>query len=82
MGVCFGITAMDECKLNRNICGHGECMNTQNGFMCHCYPGYQPHPQRKSCVGEYIHVTIHTFCTTNEITDGCTLNLIPAFVVH
>uniref|UniRef100_A0A673N5P8 Latent-transforming growth factor beta-binding protein 3-like n=1 Tax=Sinocyclocheilus rhinocerous TaxID=307959 RepID=A0A673N5P8_9TELE len=48
----LGITAMDDCKLNRNICGHGECVNTQNGYMCHCYPGYQPHAQGKSCVDE------------------------------
>ncbi|XP_056093863.1 latent-transforming growth factor beta-binding protein 3 isoform X1 [Rhinichthys klamathensis goyatoka] len=46
------VSPMDECKLNRNICGHGECVNTQNGFMCHCYPGYRPHAQRKSCVDE------------------------------
>uniref|UniRef100_A0A8C2HYT1 Latent transforming growth factor beta binding protein 3 n=1 Tax=Cyprinus carpio TaxID=7962 RepID=A0A8C2HYT1_CYPCA len=51
--VCgLGITAMDDCKLNRNICGHGECVNTQNGYVCHCYPGYQPHAQGKSCVDE------------------------------
>uniref|UniRef100_A0A8C1NUF5 Latent transforming growth factor beta binding protein 3 n=1 Tax=Cyprinus carpio TaxID=7962 RepID=A0A8C1NUF5_CYPCA len=48
----LGITAMDDCKLNRNICGHGECVNTQNGYVCHCYPGYQPHAQGKSCVDE------------------------------
>ncbi len=63
----LGITAMDDCKLNRNICGHGECVNMQNGFTCHCYNGYRSHAQRKSCVGEY------TYFTNNEITDGCTL---------
>uniref|UniRef100_A0A9J7Z310 Latent transforming growth factor beta binding protein 3 n=2 Tax=Cyprinus carpio TaxID=7962 RepID=A0A9J7Z310_CYPCA len=46
------VSPMDDCKLNRNICGHGECVNTQNGFMCHCYTGYRPHAQRKSCVDE------------------------------
>ncbi|TRY57352.1 hypothetical protein DNTS_024943 [Danionella cerebrum] len=46
------VSPMDECKLNRNICGQGECVNTQNGFMCHCYLGYRPHAQRKSCVDE------------------------------
>ncbi|XP_018937077.2 latent-transforming growth factor beta-binding protein 3-like isoform X2 [Cyprinus carpio] len=46
------ISPMDDCKLNRNICGHGECVNTQNGYVCHCYPGYQPHAQGKSCVDE------------------------------
>uniref|UniRef100_A0A671KVN6 Latent-transforming growth factor beta-binding protein 3-like n=1 Tax=Sinocyclocheilus anshuiensis TaxID=1608454 RepID=A0A671KVN6_9TELE len=48
----LGITAMDDCKLNRNICGHGACVNTQNGFMCYCYTGYRPHAQRKNCVDE------------------------------
>uniref|UniRef100_A0A8C9WKZ5 Latent transforming growth factor beta binding protein 3 n=1 Tax=Scleropages formosus TaxID=113540 RepID=A0A8C9WKZ5_SCLFO len=43
---------MDECRLNRNICGHGECINGQNGFMCQCNTGYRPHAQRKSCVDE------------------------------
>ncbi|XP_051541474.1 latent-transforming growth factor beta-binding protein 3-like isoform X1 [Myxocyprinus asiaticus] len=46
------VSPMDDCKLNRNICGHGECVNTQNGFVCHCYAGYRPHAQRKSCVDE------------------------------
>ncbi|XP_049332407.1 latent-transforming growth factor beta-binding protein 3 isoform X5 [Astyanax mexicanus] len=43
---------MDECRLNRNICGHGECVSTQTGFMCHCDAGYRPHTQRKNCVDE------------------------------
>uniref|UniRef100_A0AAR2JRS0 Latent transforming growth factor beta binding protein 3 n=1 Tax=Pygocentrus nattereri TaxID=42514 RepID=A0AAR2JRS0_PYGNA len=42
----------DECRLNRNICGHGQCINTQTGFMCHCEAGYRSHAQRKSCVDE------------------------------
>uniref|UniRef100_A0A8C1ERQ9 Latent transforming growth factor beta binding protein 3 n=1 Tax=Cyprinus carpio carpio TaxID=630221 RepID=A0A8C1ERQ9_CYPCA len=48
----WSMQTMDDCKLNRNICGHGECVNTQNGYVCHCYPGYQPHAQGKSCVDE------------------------------
>ncbi|KAL4659690.1 latent-transforming growth factor beta-binding protein 3-like isoform X2 [Arapaima gigas] len=47
------VTQMDECRLNRNICGHGECINGQNGFMCQCNAGYRPHAQRKSCIGYY-----------------------------
>uniref|UniRef100_A0A8C9QTX8 Latent transforming growth factor beta binding protein 3 n=1 Tax=Scleropages formosus TaxID=113540 RepID=A0A8C9QTX8_SCLFO len=46
------VAQMDECRLNRNICGHGECINGQNGFMCQCNTGYRPHAQRKSCVDE------------------------------
>ncbi|KAJ8405214.1 hypothetical protein AAFF_G00322050 [Aldrovandia affinis] len=42
----------DECRQNRNICGHGECISGFGGFSCHCNSGYRPHPQRKSCVDE------------------------------
>ncbi|KAM9441267.1 latent-transforming growth factor beta-binding protein 3 isoform 2-T2 [Clarias gariepinus] len=46
------VSPVDECKLNRNICGHGECINTHNGFTCQCKAGYRPHTQKKSCVDE------------------------------
>uniref|UniRef100_H2ZZ44 Latent transforming growth factor beta binding protein 3 n=1 Tax=Latimeria chalumnae TaxID=7897 RepID=H2ZZ44_LATCH len=46
------IAETDECKLNRNICGHGDCISTASGFSCHCNPGFRPHPQRKFCVGK------------------------------
>nr|XP_014350693.1 PREDICTED: latent-transforming growth factor beta-binding protein 3 [Latimeria chalumnae] len=46
------VTETDECKLNRNICGHGDCISTASGFSCHCNPGFRPHPQRKFCVGK------------------------------
>uniref|UniRef100_A0A8C8SB66 Latent transforming growth factor beta binding protein 3 n=1 Tax=Pelusios castaneus TaxID=367368 RepID=A0A8C8SB66_9SAUR len=39
----------DECKLNRNICGHGECLMGVSGYTCHCYPGYRWHTQRRFC---------------------------------
>ncbi|XP_029469902.1 latent-transforming growth factor beta-binding protein 3 isoform X4 [Rhinatrema bivittatum] len=44
------VTETDECKLNQNICGHGECIAELTGYMCHCYPGYRPHPQHRYCV--------------------------------
>ncbi|XP_056140139.1 latent-transforming growth factor beta-binding protein 3 isoform X3 [Lampris incognitus] len=43
---------IDECKLSRNICGHGECENSPSGYTCHCHPGYRLHPQRNSCVDD------------------------------
>ncbi|KAG7464541.1 hypothetical protein MATL_G00166690 [Megalops atlanticus] len=43
---------VDECRQNRNLCGHGECISIVGGFSCHCNPGYRPHPQRKSCVDD------------------------------
>ncbi|XP_064182140.1 latent-transforming growth factor beta-binding protein 3-like isoform X3 [Anguilla rostrata] len=42
----------DECRQNRNVCGHGECVSGFSGFSCHCNAGYRPHPQRRSCVDE------------------------------
>ncbi|CAB1316081.1 unnamed protein product [Coregonus sp. 'balchen'] len=40
----------DECRLNRNLCGHGECVNVHTGYKCECYAGYRLHPQRNACV--------------------------------
>ncbi|XP_061595317.1 latent-transforming growth factor beta-binding protein 3-like isoform X2 [Cololabis saira] len=42
----------DECRLSRNICGHGECENSPNGRTCHCYPGYHLNLQRNICVDD------------------------------
>uniref|UniRef100_A0A8U8BUR0 Uncharacterized protein n=1 Tax=Geospiza parvula TaxID=87175 RepID=A0A8U8BUR0_GEOPR len=41
----------DECKLNRNICGPGECVMGPAGYSCLCFPGYRWHPQRRYCAG-------------------------------
>eukprot|EP00079_Xenopus_tropicalis_P035172 XP_017948943.1 PREDICTED: latent-transforming growth factor beta-binding protein 3 isoform X2 [Xenopus tropicalis] len=43
-------TETDECKLTRDLCGFGECISTPSGYYCSCYPGYQPHPERKHCI--------------------------------
>uniref|UniRef100_A0AAZ3SBY0 Latent-transforming growth factor beta-binding protein 3 n=1 Tax=Oncorhynchus tshawytscha TaxID=74940 RepID=A0AAZ3SBY0_ONCTS len=43
----------DECRLNRNLCGHGECVNVHTGYKCECYAGYRLHPQRNACVEPY-----------------------------
>ncbi|XP_029704144.1 latent-transforming growth factor beta-binding protein 3 isoform X9 [Takifugu rubripes] len=40
---------VDECKLNRNICGHGECESNPNGYVCHCHHGYRLNPVRNIC---------------------------------
>uniref|UniRef100_A0A7N6AUX7 Latent-transforming growth factor beta-binding protein 3 n=1 Tax=Anabas testudineus TaxID=64144 RepID=A0A7N6AUX7_ANATE len=42
----------DECRLSRNICGHGECENSLNGHICHCHPGYHLNPQKNICEDE------------------------------
>ncbi|XP_068854233.1 latent-transforming growth factor beta-binding protein 3 [Aphelocoma coerulescens] len=43
------VTETDECKLNRNICGPGECVMGPGGYSCLCFPGYRWHPQRRYC---------------------------------
>uniref|UniRef100_G3TP36 Latent transforming growth factor beta binding protein 3 n=1 Tax=Loxodonta africana TaxID=9785 RepID=G3TP36_LOXAF len=40
----------DECRLNQNICGHGECVPGPSDYSCHCNPGYRSHPQHRYCV--------------------------------
>uniref|UniRef100_A0AAX7W4U0 Latent transforming growth factor beta binding protein 3 n=1 Tax=Astatotilapia calliptera TaxID=8154 RepID=A0AAX7W4U0_ASTCA len=48
--LCFLLEApTDECRLSRNICGHGECENSLTGHICHCHPGYHFNPQRNIC---------------------------------
>ncbi|XP_039696860.1 latent-transforming growth factor beta-binding protein 3 isoform X4 [Pteropus medius] len=44
------VTETDECRLNQNICGHGECIQGPSGYSCHCNPGYRSHPQQHYCV--------------------------------
>nr|XP_049597987.1 latent-transforming growth factor beta-binding protein 3 isoform X4 [Syngnathus scovelli] len=39
----------DECRLSRNICGHGECENSPDGHICHCHPGYRLSSQKNIC---------------------------------
>ncbi|XP_051972961.1 latent-transforming growth factor beta-binding protein 3-like isoform X2 [Xyrauchen texanus] len=66
------VSPMDDCKLNRNICGHGECVNTQNGFVCHCNAGYRPHAQRKSCVDE-------NECDSEPCGRGTCINIVGSY---
>ncbi|XP_041864409.1 latent-transforming growth factor beta-binding protein 3 isoform X6 [Melanotaenia boesemani] len=42
----------DECKLSRNLCGHGECENSLSGHICHCHPGYHLNMLRNICEDE------------------------------
>uniref|UniRef100_A0A286Y156 Latent transforming growth factor beta binding protein 3 n=1 Tax=Cavia porcellus TaxID=10141 RepID=A0A286Y156_CAVPO len=44
------VTETDECRLNQNICGHGECVPGPSDYSCHCNPGYRSHPQHRYCV--------------------------------
>ncbi|KAM3920564.1 latent-transforming growth factor beta-binding protein 3 isoform 1-T1 [Leptodactylus fuscus] len=44
------LTETDECKMIRNLCGHGECVSTPSGFYCICNPGYYSDPEKRVCV--------------------------------
>ncbi|XP_014393696.1 PREDICTED: LOW QUALITY PROTEIN: latent-transforming growth factor beta-binding protein 3 [Myotis brandtii] len=44
------VTETEDCRLNQNICGHGECVQGSSGYSCHCNPGYRSHPQHHYCV--------------------------------
>ncbi|ERE77893.1 latent-transforming growth factor beta-binding protein 3 [Cricetulus griseus] len=44
------VTETDECRLNQNICGHGQCVPGPSDYSCHCNPGYRSHPQHRYCV--------------------------------
>ncbi|XP_056383427.1 latent-transforming growth factor beta-binding protein 3 isoform X2 [Hyla sarda] len=44
------LTETDECKMIRNLCGHGECISTPTGFYCICNPGYYQDPEKRVCV--------------------------------
>ncbi|XP_035287683.1 latent-transforming growth factor beta-binding protein 3-like isoform X8 [Anguilla anguilla] len=46
------VTQTDECRADRNICGHGECISGLSGFSCRCNAGYRLHARGKSCVDE------------------------------
>ena len=34
------LPAVDECTLNPDICGEGTCTDTDDGYICTCYPGF------------------------------------------
>lgn len=44
------VTETDECRLNQNICGHGQCVPGPSDYSCHCNAGYRSHPQHRYCV--------------------------------
>ncbi|XP_053575957.1 latent-transforming growth factor beta-binding protein 3 [Bombina bombina] len=43
------VTVTDECKEDRSLCGHGECISTPFGFNCSCYDGYYLDSKTKKC---------------------------------
>ena len=44
---------IDECTSKLGICGNGTCRNTEGGYVCECYSGYQL-GANGNCFGELI----------------------------
>lgn len=51
---------INECAVDAGICQNGHCFNLQGSYRCDCFEGYEPTPDRKSCVGkQIIHSEFH-----------------------
>ncbi|XP_064411873.1 latent-transforming growth factor beta-binding protein 1 isoform X3 [Latimeria chalumnae] len=44
------VTEINECTVNRDICGRGYCINLPVGYTCICYAGYELNNQQTRCV--------------------------------
>lgn len=43
--------AIDECALRPQICGGGDCVDTPDGYICECHPGFTSRGQSQVCEG-------------------------------
>lgn len=43
---------INECRIVDDVCGAGECFNTEGSFHCRCRPGHKPDELSKVCVGK------------------------------
>lgn len=44
---------VNECEIVDEVCGAGECRNTDGSFSCHCRDGHRADELTKVCVGPY-----------------------------
>lgn len=63
---------MNECEIVDDVCGAGECRNTEGSFTCHCKPGHMADDFTKVCVGKCLK-TIAIF--TQILLDGQTFGI-------
>ena len=49
---------INECVTVPDVCAHGRCTNTQGGFRCECFSGYEPTEDGRACVGKF-HIFLH-----------------------
>lgn len=43
--------AIDECALRPQICGGGDCLDTPDGYICQCHPGFTMRGHSQVCEG-------------------------------
>lgn len=53
------ILDIDECSSQPGICVNGECINSQGSFRCQCPHGFTLGPDRRTCLGKYIYLSVH-----------------------
>jgi len=46
---------IDECATIPGICANGQCHNTETGYFCTCFPGFDLSADRKSCICKCFH---------------------------
>ena len=42
---------VDECSVNKTVCGPGDCINTLGNFECECEPGFSVKQGDTKCSG-------------------------------
>ena len=56
---------IDECRTDPTVCKNGRCENTEGGYKCTCFSGFQV-----SRDGKYCHGTVHINITNTAIVQG------------
>ncbi|XP_054288254.1 fibrillin-2-like [Macrosteles quadrilineatus] len=59
--------AIDECALRPTICGGGDCIDTPDGYICQCHPGFIAKGQSQVC--EDIDECRQGFCQGGQCTN-------------
>ena len=43
---------MDECTMNSDLCGNGQCLNQPGGYRCECEMGFKTGEDGGQCLGK------------------------------
>lgn len=74
---------VDECELNRDLCGVGTCRNTEGNYSCVCPHGYLPLPDN-TCMGFYFYLSLalSLSLSLSVCLPDCLLEILSQQVVH